>query len=199
MESLTQTVPTAFEVLGSELRENGWELAVEVVRPLAKVMPPTVVLSEKLTVCEVESALPPVSTTLNTTCEVSCRPAPPVPFSVMLVGVEMLEASLEVGANVSISVVVASYNHAAFLHESIDSALGQTLAPIEVIVVDDGSTDGSQEIVRGYGDRIVPILLENRGTAAALNAGVSTFLPKDVDPGELVARLHELSVVTVSQ
>src|SRR5436853_7751652 len=73
------TVTTAWPVVGSEL-------AVEVVRPLAKVMPPTVVLSEKLTVCEVESALPPVSTTLNTTCEVSCRPAPPVPFSVMLVG-----------------------------------------------------------------------------------------------------------------
>jgi hypothetical protein len=63
------------------------ETADEVVRPLAKVIPPTVVLNEKLTVW-FGIGLPPVSTTSKITWEVSCRPAPPVPFRVMFVGSE---------------------------------------------------------------------------------------------------------------
>lgn len=73
----------------------------------------------------------------------------------------------------SISVVIASYNHAPYLRESIESVLAQTLTPHEVIVVDDGSTDDSPAIIRSYGERIRPVFQANGGTAAALNAGAA--------------------------
>jgi hypothetical protein len=70
------------------------------------------------------------------------------------------------------SIVLTSYNYAAFLPEAIDSALAQTYADVEIIVVDDGSTDGSREIIAGYGNRVVAVLKENGGHPSALNAGV---------------------------
>jgi glycosyltransferase involved in cell wall biosynthesis len=69
------------------------------------------------------------------------------------------------------SVVVNNYNYARFLGEAIDSALAQTYAPLEVVVVDDGSTDGSRDVIKAYGDRIIPVLQENGGMASAVNAG----------------------------
>jgi glycosyltransferase involved in cell wall biosynthesis len=69
------------------------------------------------------------------------------------------------------SVVISSYNYAEYLGECIDSALAQTPAEVEVIVVDDGSTDDSRRIVRGYGSRVTAILREHRGQAASINAG----------------------------
>jgi len=69
------------------------------------------------------------------------------------------------------SVVIANYNYARFLPQAIDSALGQTLPGTEVVVVDDGSTDESREIVAAYGDEIRSVLKPNGGHASALNAG----------------------------
>jgi hypothetical protein len=69
------------------------------------------------------------------------------------------------------SIVINNYNYGRFLQEAIDSALDQTYPDTEVIVVDDGSTDDSQEIINGYGDRIIPVLKENGGQASAFNAG----------------------------
>src|SRR5258707_1575790 len=74
------------------------------------------------------------------------------------------------------SVIVNNYNYARFLREAIDSALDQTYRNTEVIVVDDGSTDGSREIIASYGDRIIPVLKENCGQNSALNAGFSLSL-----------------------
>jgi hypothetical protein len=71
----------------------------------------------------------------------------------------------------SVSVVVNTYNYGRFLGRAIDSALGQTHPPLEVIVVDDGSTDDSGAVIASYGERIVPIMKANGGQASAFNAG----------------------------
>src|SRR6266511_5584832 len=69
------------------------------------------------------------------------------------------------------SIVISNYNYGRFLREAIDSALGQTYANTEVIVVDDGSTDESREIIASYGQRITSVLKKNGGQASAFNAG----------------------------
>lgn len=92
------------------------------------------------------------------------------------------------------SIIINNYNYGRFLGEAIDSALNQGYPHIEVIVVDDGSTDNSQEVVESYGNRIISVLKENGGQASAFNAGFAasrgeviflldsddTFLPKKV-------------------
>ena len=70
-----------------------------------------------------------------------------------------------------VSIIINNYNYGRFLKDAIDSALGQTYRELEVIVVDDGSTDNSREIILRYGDQIIPILKENGGQASAFNAG----------------------------
>lgn len=70
-----------------------------------------------------------------------------------------------------VSVIINNYNYGHFLAEAIDSALSQTYLKIEVIVVDDGSTDHSRATIASYGYRIVPVLKENGGQASAFNAG----------------------------
>jgi glycosyltransferase involved in cell wall biosynthesis len=73
--------------------------------------------------------------------------------------------------NLLVSIIINNYNYDRFLAEAINSALNQTYANTEVIVVDDGSTDRSREIIAGYGDRILPILQANGKQAAAFNSG----------------------------
>lgn len=70
------------------------------------------------------------------------------------------------------SIVISNYNYGRFLRAALDSALAQTYTPVEVVVVDDGSTDNSREIIAGYGDRITAILKQNGGLGSALNAGL---------------------------
>ena len=69
------------------------------------------------------------------------------------------------------SIIINNYNYDRFLAEAIDSALNQTYPHTEVIVVDDGSTDNSRQIIAQYGDRIIPILQPNGKQAAAFNSG----------------------------
>ena len=70
-----------------------------------------------------------------------------------------------------VSIIINNYNYARFLRAAIDSALGQSYRPIEVLVVDDGSTDQSRAIIDSYGERVRPILKNNGGQASTLNAG----------------------------
>lgn len=82
-----------------------------------------------------------------------------------------------------ISVVIPTYNYGRFVAEAIESALGQTCSPLEVIVVDDGSTDDTETVVRAFGDRVRYIRQENAGVCAARNRGVAE------STGELIAFL----------
>ncbi len=72
----------------------------------------------------------------------------------------------------AISVIVNNYNYAAFLAEAVESALQQDHPSFEVIVVDDGSSDDSRARILGFSERVRAVFQENRGQAAAINAGV---------------------------
>jgi glycosyltransferase involved in cell wall biosynthesis len=82
-----------------------------------------------------------------------------------------------------VSVVIPAYNAAETLREAIDSVLGQTLRDLEVVVVDDGSTDATASMVHDYDSRVRCITTPNRGVSAARNTGIAE------STGELVAFL----------
>jgi glycosyltransferase involved in cell wall biosynthesis len=73
----------------------------------------------------------------------------------------------------SVSVIIPAYNCAEVLHRCIESALGQSLSPCHVIVINDGSTDHAEAVVKSYGNRITYLEQGNAGQGAARNAGLS--------------------------
>jgi glycosyltransferase involved in cell wall biosynthesis len=87
----------------------------------------------------------------------------------------------------TVSVIVPTYNCAPFIAEAIDSILGQTRPPDQIIIVDDGSTDGTEQVVRRFDDpRIEYIRQKNAGVSSARNTGLAaarcefvTFLDAD--------------------
>jgi len=82
-----------------------------------------------------------------------------------------------------VSVIIPTYNRAQMLVECLESVISQTFTDYEVIVIDDGSTDDTGELVKPYLDRIEYIKHENKGNAAARNSGL------DIARGELIAFL----------
>ena len=82
-----------------------------------------------------------------------------------------------------VSVVIPTYNRAWTLGEAIDSALGQTFESFEVLVVDDGSTDGTAKLLGRYGSAVRVLRQTNQGVSAARNAGIRSAR------GELIALL----------
>lgn len=72
----------------------------------------------------------------------------------------------------AVSIVINNYNYARYLGAAIDSALAQSEPALEVIVVDDGSTDHSRDVIEHYGARIQAIFQPNGGQAAAFNTGI---------------------------
>lgn len=71
-----------------------------------------------------------------------------------------------------VSVIIPTHNRAGFLARAIDSVLAQTYADFELIVVDDGSTDGTPELLASYGKKLTVLRQDNHGPAAARNAGI---------------------------
>lgn len=72
-----------------------------------------------------------------------------------------------------VSIVIPAYNAEKYLRETIDSVLAQTYKNYEIIVVDDGSTDRTPQILAEYGNRIHVVWQANKGSAAACNTGVA--------------------------
>src|SRR2546427_2800360 len=83
----------------------------------------------------------------------------------------------------NVTVVIPVFNQARYLRESIDSVMGQTWRDFEVVVVDDGSTDETPNVIASYGARLRGIRKVNGGGASAVNAGIA------VAQGEWVAWL----------
>lgn len=71
------------------------------------------------------------------------------------------------------SVIIATYNREEFLPVAINSVLSQTFKEYEFIIVDDGSTDRTKEIIKSYGDQIKYLYQENQGSEMSYKAGVS--------------------------
>ena len=74
-------------------------------------------------------------------------------------------------ARARVSIVVTNHNYAAFVADAVESALAQQGAPVEVVVVDDGSTDDSPVVLAPYASRVNVIRQPNGGQAAAFNSG----------------------------
>ncbi len=71
-----------------------------------------------------------------------------------------------------VTVLIATFNRARFVAQAVDSVLGQSLPPSQVIVVDDGSTDGTADVLKPYLSRVEYVRKENGGKASALNASL---------------------------
>jgi len=110
--------------------------------------------------------------------------------------------------SVTISVVIPAYNAARWLQAAVESVLAQSLQAIEIVVVDDGSTDDIAELCRTFGSRVRYVRRENGGLSAARNTGVAhtsgdwlLFLDADdvLVPGalEALARTAESTVAGV--
>lgn len=72
-----------------------------------------------------------------------------------------------------VSIIIPNYNRASLIGDTLENMLTQTLEPYELIVVDDGSTDHSVEVIKSFGDDVILIKQSNRGPGAARNRGLS--------------------------
>ncbi len=71
-----------------------------------------------------------------------------------------------------ISVIIPTFNHGHYIKKAINSIFNQTYKNFEIIIVDDGSTDNTLDIISIYGDSVRYIYQENRGLAGARNTGI---------------------------
>ena len=72
----------------------------------------------------------------------------------------------------AISVIVPTYNQAAYLPETLESLLAQTGVELEIIVVNDGSTDGTKKVIQNYSSKVTVIEQTNSGVPASLNRAI---------------------------
>jgi hypothetical protein len=102
------------------------------------------------------------------------------------------------------SVVIAAYQVADLVGAAIESALSQTVAPVEIVVCDDGSTDGTAAAVAGYGGRVTYVRREHGGEGAAKNTGARVATGEfvailDADDVYLPERLEALGELAVAR
>ncbi len=84
----------------------------------------------------------------------------------------MMRAHTDQIRDLKVSCIIPVFNGERFLHEAISSVLTQTIPPHQIIIVDDGSTDTTAQIIASFGDRVEHITQANQGPAAARNAGL---------------------------
>jgi glycosyltransferase involved in cell wall biosynthesis len=94
----------------------------------------------------------------------------------------------------TVSVVIPAYNHERFIGAAIESVLSQSFEDIEIIVIDDGSTDGTGEVIQGYKDsRLTSLYQENQDAFNTINRGLS------LAQGKFVAILNSDDVYTTDR
>jgi len=71
-----------------------------------------------------------------------------------------------------VSIIIPTYNQSQYLEEAIESVLNQTYKNIEIIIVDDGSTDNTSEVVKSFDNKIIYIQQKNKGASGARNTGI---------------------------
>jgi len=96
-----------------------------------------------------------------------------------------------------VSICIRNYNYGHFVAEAIESCLDQTYGRVEVIVVDDGSTDGSEQVYAAYEDRVHVIRQSNRGQFSAAVAGLRASSGDYMIFGDADDRLHAGTVARV--
>jgi glycosyltransferase involved in cell wall biosynthesis len=103
-----------------------------------------------------------------------------------------------------VSVIIPVFDHARYLAEAVQSALDQSLPPAEVIVVDDGSTDGSDQVAASFGRPVRLMRQDHAGPSAARNLGISEAIGTHIALLDLVVgewadwifRANELGLAT---
>ncbi|MEW5766865.1 MAG: glycosyltransferase [bacterium] len=71
-----------------------------------------------------------------------------------------------------VSVIIPTYNYASFISQAVESVLAQTFQDLEIIVVDDGSTDNTRDVLKRFEGKIIYLYQENQGAPAARNKGI---------------------------
>ena len=104
-----------------------------------------------------------------------------------------------------VSVIIPTYNSAHYLGDAVKSVLEQTFTDYEILVIDDGSTDKTEEVVKQFGNSVRYIKQPNQGVSAARNLGIKESIGKDVAflhvddvwmPAKLVNESHVLENVS---
>jgi glycosyltransferase involved in cell wall biosynthesis len=73
----------------------------------------------------------------------------------------------------TVSVIIPTFNNGPYIAEAVESALAQTITPSEIVIVDDGSTDQTEAVVRQFGDKVRYIKQSNAGACSARNRGIA--------------------------
>jgi glycosyltransferase involved in cell wall biosynthesis len=101
-----------------------------------------------------------------------------------------------------ISILINNFNYGRFLGQAIDSALAQSSPDVEIIVVDDGSTDNSRDVILAYEEQIIPVFKTNGGQGSAFNVGFAASKGEwllFLDSDDLFAARKVESIVSYAQ